>query len=84
MASVPVDALPLVGSAPLHPPDPAQEDAFAVDEFKVAELPATMLVGVDVRVTAGASGDPPELPPPVTVTVAVAGTLPPGPEQVSV
>lgn len=76
MESGPVEALPLVGCGPLQPPEPVQEVALLLLQVKVAEPPAMMVCDAGVRLTVGAGG--------VTVTVAVAGVLPPAPVQVSV
>jgi hypothetical protein len=80
--SAPVDALPLVGFAPLQPPDAVQADAFALLQVSV-ELPAgATVVGLAASVTLGFAGGADEVT--VTETVAEAGLVPASPLHVSV
>jgi hypothetical protein len=74
--SAPVEALPLVGSLPLQPPEAVQVLAFVAFQVRVAAPPLVMLDGFAVSVTI-ATGR-------VTVAIAVALALPPSPLQVSV
>jgi len=76
-ASRPVEVLPLVALAPLHPPEAAHAVAFFELQVSVAAVPVPMIVGLAVSVTVGAAVVG------VTVIVAVAAVLPPDPEQVS-
>jgi hypothetical protein len=65
--------LPLADSAPLQPPDAAQEFALVEVQVSVEMPPPATAVGSAVKVTVGG----------FIVTVAVAGMLvPPGPEHV--
>jgi hypothetical protein len=52
--------LPLVGWEPLHPPEAVQLCTSVALHCKVAALPATMLLLVATRVTAGFEVAPPE------------------------
>ncbi|MCS6946597.1 MAG: hypothetical protein NZM12_03165 [Steroidobacteraceae bacterium] len=75
--SIPVTSLPLVGFAPLQPPEAVQEVAFVLVQFSVADRPGAGNVdGFAVSVTVGVGF--------VTVTVTDACALPPGPLQLSV
>jgi len=74
VVSAPVDWLPLVGFAPLQPPDAVQLVASVELHVSVTEPPLTMLVGFVLRVTVGAGA---------TVTVTLWLADPPAPEQVS-
>jgi hypothetical protein len=72
----PVDALPLVGFAPLQPPEAVQEVAFAAFQVKIDAAPTATVVADADNVMVG--------PGPVTTTSADCVVEPPGPEQVSV
>lgn len=61
-ATVPVEAVPLVGLVPLHPPDAVQVVVLVELQVRVEEPPLGMLVGLAVSVTVGAG---------TTVTVTV-------------
>ncbi len=74
--SVPVLALPLVGSLPDQPPEAAQLVAFAEDQLSVAAPPLLTVVGLALRLTVVAGAE--------TLTVTDWLALPPGPLQVSV
>jgi hypothetical protein len=74
--SAPVLALPLVGSFPDQPPDAVQPVALLEDQFSVADPPLLTVVGLALRLTAGAGVD--------TLTGTDWLVLPPGPLQVSV
>ena len=74
--SAPVLALPLVGSFPDQPPDAVQPDALLEDQLSVADPPLLTVVGLALRLTAGAGLE--------TLTVTDWLVLPPGPLQVSV
>jgi hypothetical protein len=65
---------PLVASGPLQPPDAVQAVSWLEDQVNIAVAPLFTVVGLAVRVTAGAAV--------VTVTVAVCEALPPAPLQV--
>ena len=71
-----VACVPLVASAPVQPPEAAQDVAFVDDQTKVALEPLWMVLGLAVSATAGAGC--------VTETVADCVALPPAPVQVSV
>jgi hypothetical protein len=73
----PVEAVPFKPFVPLQAPDAVQELAFVVAQFNVDVPPDTTLAGEAVSVTVGAALAE------VTVTVAVAWLVPPGPVQVS-
>lgn len=74
--SAPVDSLPLVAFASLHPPDAVHAVASTVLHVSSADPPFAMVAGLAASVTDGA--------PPVTTTVAAPFALPPGPVQLSV
>ena len=67
---------PAVASAPLQPPEAAQELALVDDQVSAAVAPLLTVAGFAVRVTVGAGE--------VTDTVADCAALPPLPLQVSV
>jgi hypothetical protein len=48
-------ALPLVGSFPDQPPEAVQLDAFVEDQLSIEDPPLLTLVGVALRLTAGAT-----------------------------
>jgi hypothetical protein len=73
--SGPVLALPLVGSAPLQPPEAVHAVAFAELHISVAALPVCTVVGFAFSVAVGVTA---------IVTAAVAGELPVAPVQLSV
>jgi len=60
--------VPLVGFAPLHPPEAVQAVALVEDQVTVELLPDVMLAGLAEIVTVGGGGGagilPPELEPP--------------------
>jgi hypothetical protein len=66
---------PLVALVPLQPPDAVHEVALVADQVKVEVAPLSMVLGLALRVTAGAAL--------VTETVADCVALPPLPVQVS-
>lgn len=68
--------LPLVASAPVQPPEAAQDVAFVEDHVRVDVAPLWSVVGVAVNETAGVGC--------VTEIVADWVALPPPPAQVSV
>ena len=70
-----VDWLPLVALPLNQPPVAVQEVALVELQVSVEDPPLTTLVGFAVSVAVGGGG--------VTVTVAEAPVLPPGPVQVS-
>ena len=72
---VPVDWLPLVAFPLNQPPVAVQLVALVELQVNVEVPPLAILVGFAVSVTIGGGG--------VTVTVAEAPVLPPGPVQVS-
>jgi hypothetical protein len=65
-----------VASAPLQPPDAAQEVALVEDQAKVEVAPLATVLGLALKATVGAAE--------VTVTVADCAALPPAPVQVRV
>ncbi len=67
---------PLAGSAPLQPPEAAQEVALVDDHVKVEAAPLATVVGLALSVTVGAGV--------VSVTVVDCAALPPLPVQVRV
>jgi hypothetical protein len=67
---------PLTATPPLHPPDATHAVAFVDVQVRVEVEPLCTVVGLAVKVTAGAGV--------VTVTVADCAALPPLPVQVSV
>ena len=71
-----MECVPLIASAPLHPPDAVQEVALVEDQDSVELPPFATVLGLALRLTVGA-GD-------VTVTVEDCAALPPVPVQVSV
>jgi len=71
-ADVPCD--PLVGSAPLQPPEALQDVAFVDDQDNADAAPLFTVLGLAVRLMAGAAL--------VTETVADCVALPPAPVQV--
>jgi hypothetical protein len=73
--SVPVDAEPEVGCAPLHAPLAVQAVALVEDHARLLALPAVIVVGLALMLTVGAA---------ITDTVVDCTAVPPGPEQVSV
>jgi hypothetical protein len=75
-ASAAVFCEPLVVSAPLQPPEAAQEVALFEDQVNVDVAPLATVLGLALSVTVGAGL--------VTVTVADCAPLPPGPSQVRV
>ena len=73
--SAPAPRLPLVASAPLHPPEAVHDVAFVEFHVSVEGPPLATEVGFADSVTVGAG---------TTVTVAVAALLvPPAPLQVN-
>ena len=74
--SAPVDWLPLVAFAPVHPPDAVQLVALVALHVSVEDCPLFTLAGFAVNETVGAGG--------VTATGTVWLAEPPAPEQVSV
>jgi hypothetical protein len=75
--SAPVVRLPLVGNAPLQPPDPAHAVALIELHVSVELPPVAIIVGFAVKAAVGTAVA-------ATVTVAVAaGLIPPAPVQVS-
>ncbi len=77
LLSVPVLALPLVGSLPDQPPEAVQLVAFVEDQLSVAADPLLTVVGLAERLTVGLAGAD-------TLTVTDCDALPPGPLQLSV
>lgn len=69
----PVEAEPLVASAPLQPPEAVQEVAFVEDQVSVALSPLVTVLGLAESVTVGCGC--------VTDTVADCEALPPAPTQ---
>jgi hypothetical protein len=67
---------PLVDSLPLQPFEAVQDVAFVVDQVSIEVAPLVTVVGLALKVTAGAEV--------VTDTVADCAALPPAPVQVSV
>ena len=65
---------PVVPIDPLHPPDAVQEVALVEDQFNIDVVPFATVLGLALRLTAGAGV--------VTVTVADWLALPPAPVQV--
>jgi hypothetical protein len=65
-----------VASAPLQPPDAAQEVALVEDQVKVEVAPLATVLGLALKATVGAAE--------VTVIVADCAALPPAPVQVRV
>ena len=74
--SVGVACVPLADSVPLQPFEAMQEVAFVDDQVSIEVAPLVTVVGLAVKVTAGAGV--------VTDTVADCAALPPAPVQVSV
>jgi hypothetical protein len=72
--------VPSKGCDPLHDPDAVQVLAFAVDQVRAAELPATICAGATSMLTDTAGG----MLLALTMTVMVFAALPPAPLQVSV
>jgi hypothetical protein len=72
----PVDCVPLVGCAPLQPPEAVQLVALLVLQPSVVAAPLLIVPGLADSVTAGAGV--------FTVTVVLASELPPAPLQLSV
>ena len=70
-------SVPLVDWPPLHPPLAVQAVALELVQVSVDALPALMVAGFAVIVTAGGGGE-------TTVTAAFAVPWPPGPEHVRV
>jgi hypothetical protein len=70
-----VDAVPLVVSEPLQPPEAVQLVAFVEIHVRVDGWPDMTYAGLAVIDTVGGGG---------TVTVAAAAAVPPEPEQVRV
>lgn len=68
--------VPLVASAPVQPPEAAQDVALVEDQARVAVRPLWTVLGVAVSVTDGAGC--------VTETVADCVALPPAPVHASV
>ncbi len=68
---------PLVPKVPDQPPEALQEVALVEAHVSVELLPDTTVVGLALKLTVGPVGT-------VTVTLADAEALPPGPVQVSV
>lgn len=56
--SAPVDAVPLIGFVPLHPPDAMQLSASDAFRDKVARCPDSTVVGLTVRLTSIAAAGP--------------------------
>ena len=77
--NAPVVALPLVGSAPLQPPEAVHALAFVERQVSVVAAPLTTAAGLAVRAIVGAVGATA-----VTVTVEIAGLVPEAPAHVSV
>ncbi len=67
---------PLLALVPDQPPDAVQALALRLVQLRVELAPLAMLLGFALSVTLGAAA--------LTVTAAVADSLPPGPEQVKV
>jgi hypothetical protein len=76
LVSAPLDWLPEVVLVPVHAPEATQEVALAEDQVRVEDPPLVTDVGLAVSDTVGAGG--------VTVTVAEALPVPPGPVQARV
>jgi hypothetical protein len=77
VVSAPVLRLPLVGNAPLQPPEAVHAVALVELHVSVEVPPVAILVGFTVKVAVGRAGA-------VTVTVTVtAGLTPPEPAQLS-
>jgi hypothetical protein len=73
---LPVLCEPLVALLPVQPPEAVQDVALVEDQVRVEVAPLATVLGLAVRVTAGAGV--------VTDTVADCAALPPAPLQVSV
>jgi hypothetical protein len=71
IVSAPLDWLPEIVLVPVHAPEATQDVASVDDQVRVEELPLATDVGLAVRDTVGTAG--------VTVTVAEALPVPPGP-----
>ena len=71
-----MECVPLLASAPLHPPDAAQEVVLVDDHDSVELPPLATVLGLVLKITVGAGE--------VTVTVADCAALPPVPVQVRV
>ena len=74
LVSEPVDCVPLVASAPDHPPVPVHAVAPVAFQLTIELAPPATVLGLALRVTAGAGA---------TVTVVLACPVPPGPVQLS-
>jgi hypothetical protein len=74
--SAPVDHVPLVATAPLHPPEAVHAAAFSELQLRLDMPPAATVVGEACSVTAAAAE--------VTTTSADCELDPPGPVQVKV
>jgi hypothetical protein len=79
--SAAVVKVPLVGSAPLQPPEAVHAVAFVELHVNVAVLPVATLVGLALKVAVGARGAAAVT---VTAVVAAAAVVPTAPLQVSV
>lgn len=69
-------SLPEVAFAPFQPPEAVQEEALAVDQSSVKELPTVTVPALAVREIVGGGA--------LTVTEAVREVVPPAPVQLSV
>ena len=76
IVSTPLDWLPEIPLLPVHAPEATQDVASVDDQVRVEELPLAIDVGLAVSDTVGTGG--------VTVTVADALPVPPGPVQARV
>jgi hypothetical protein len=76
LVRLPVEAEPLVASAPLQPPEAVQEVAFVEDQVNVALPPLVTVLGLAESVTVGTGC--------ITDTVADCDALPAEPVQVNV
>jgi hypothetical protein len=71
VANAPLDWLPEIALLPVHAPEARQEAALVEDQVRVEDPPLAIDVGFAVSDTVGAGG--------MTVTVADALAVPPGP-----
>ena len=74
--NAPLDWLPEIALLPVHAPEARQEAALVEDQVSVEDPPLAIDVGLAVSDTVGAGG--------MTVTVADALPVPPGPVQARV
>jgi hypothetical protein len=68
--TAPVTCVPLLGKVPLHPSPAVQEAALVESQVKLDVLPGAITDGYTLKVAVG-----------ITLTVALALEVPPGPKQ---